>query len=644
LVARDGAWLMRVGVLSPGDAVTLLTGIVGATRVGLEPHTATTLAELCGHLPLALRIVAAKLALNPMATIADQVRAIAGADRLDRLQVAGDPQNAVRAVIDQSYQALSTDDQRLFRLLGLVPGPDFTAAAAAALAGITPEEARNAIDRLDEAHLVASDVRGRFHMHDLIRIYANEQAHGHEPDPDAALHRLCAFYLDHVDAAATVLYPNTLRLHQGAESTAAFPDRAAALAWLDAEVRCLIDAIRHNAERGSPEMAWRLADSLRGYLGLRGRWVDWLTAARAARSAAVAARDDRAQAAAHINLGMVTRAMGDHVRAAAHYRTALTLAEATGWHQGQARILTTLSGIAIDLGQLQRAARHGQRAVELTRELHDRIGTLVGLINLGRIYNRIGQLHRAADQLTEAVGEARKLGSRDLLSVALHNLGYTYYLLGELTDAEHVLDETRHWYAEVGADSRVALVDANLAMIYSDTGRLDMALPLAHRVSATLSDLNRPLDLVYALNTLGLVETAAGRHDDAERHLTRGLELGARLGASGPEITAHLGLADLHHVAGQTSRAAEHAERALELARRTQHHTFAGQALTTLAEISVSTSHREQALEYARQALAKQLKTGHRPGELRTRAVLTDLQGSAVSSTGPTATLSGRVR
>jgi hypothetical protein len=154
LLAMDGARRLTLDVLPLEEAVGLLTRLLGPQRVAAEPQAVEELTEVCGRLPLALRIAAANLADQPSQSIAGYLARLRRGDRLAELAVDDDPQAAVRTAFDCSYAALEPDAQRLFRLLGLVPGPEFTGPAAAALAGISAGQTGRLLDRLAGAHLL----------------------------------------------------------------------------------------------------------------------------------------------------------------------------------------------------------------------------------------------------------------------------------------------------------------------------------------------------------------------------------------------------------------------------------------------------------------------------------------------------------
>jgi DNA-binding SARP family transcriptional activator len=213
LVAKEGARRLILDLLTPGEAVGLLARILAKKRVGAERQAAEELAELCGLLPLALRIAAANLAGQPGQSIAGYVAGLRQGDRLVELAVDGDPQAAVRTAFDCSYAVLEPNDRRVFRLLGLMPGPEFTGAAAAPLVGMAVGQAERVLDRLAGGHLLESRAPGRFGFHDLLRRYARDRSEDEDGDGErhAAISRLYDWYLHNADAAGRLLYPEKLR-------------------------------------------------------------------------------------------------------------------------------------------------------------------------------------------------------------------------------------------------------------------------------------------------------------------------------------------------------------------------------------------------------------------------------------------------
>ena len=177
LTATHGANRVLLDVLAPDQSVELLANLVGPKRVAAEPGALAELAELCEHLPLALRIAGANLAADPHGRVAEHVHNLRGRDRLAQLAVEGDDLATVSVVLDLSYRRLSPPDQQLLRALGDSPAPEFTVPAAASLSGLAPAQVRRALSRLVAASLLQQPATGRYRLHKLVWEFARNQAH-----------------------------------------------------------------------------------------------------------------------------------------------------------------------------------------------------------------------------------------------------------------------------------------------------------------------------------------------------------------------------------------------------------------------------------------------------------------------------------
>ena len=250
-------------VLSEAEAAAMLAEVIGADRARAEPQAVGELAGLCGRLPLALRIAGQVLAAHPAWPVTRMVQLLAGErDRLERLG-AGDLR--VRAAFGVSYGLLEQEDARVFRLLGLHPGPDFTARAAAALAGIEDEEAGPVLGRLAEAHLVTEDAAGRFGMHDLLRLFARGtcQDADSEADREAAEARLVGYYADLAVFLDSCVDPRQRpAAARGRAGRGAAPSIREALAMFQAERPSLLAVLGLAAQRGWDEQVRQLSESM----------------------------------------------------------------------------------------------------------------------------------------------------------------------------------------------------------------------------------------------------------------------------------------------------------------------------------------------------------------------------------------------
>src|SRR6266498_3280279 len=576
-------------VLAPEEAVGLLAQIVGLDRVRAEPEAAARLAEVCGLLPLALRVAAANLTGQPSDhPIAGYLARLGAGDRLAELAVDGDPQAAVRTAFDCSYGVLDADARRLFGLLGLLPGPDFTSEAAAALAGALVGRARGVLERLAGAHLVEPRGAGRFGLHDLLRLYARQRSEQEEGvlERRQALDRLLGWYLQTADAADRLVSPEMLRLPLPTADPglppASFDRRADALGWLDAERPNLVSATRHAAAHGPRLAAWLLADVLRGYFWGGRHMVDWLAVANAALCAADADGDPQARAAARRNLGLAYYFLGDYVRAAEHHTGALALARQAGWVEGEAATLGNLAMVHTELGHLRQAADHHARALALNRQIGSKAGQAIALGNLGHASLRMGTLQRAVDQLTQALALAREIGSKGGQATVLGTLGEAYRDLGRLDDARVCLTQALALARAAGYRYEETSDLYVLATVHRETGQFTLALELAKAALALAREIGDPRKEADALNTLGSVQACLGHHRQATAHHHAALDLARRSGARQPQAEALLGLAAVHLDLDHDDEAVGHARQAVALHRETGHRLGHARALVAL--------------------------------------------------------------
>jgi len=661
LTALGDAHRLTLDVLPEPDALALLDRVLGGGRVSAEPAAAAELVALSARLPLALRIAAGQLTGRQHGTFAGYTAELRAGNRLAALAVVGDEQAAIRATFELSYAALPEPARRLFRLLGLVPGPDLTAAAAAALAGSGVPEATGWLDQLTAAHLVNQHEPGRFTFHDLLRLYALELARAQDPPQDRqqALHRLLDdHYLATVDAAARRLYPHVLRLPgppppthlteptptdptrltgpagpgplAAAVPTVEFGEASAASAWLDRERPNLLAAILAAAEQGLPRSAWLLADALRGYFWLRCEPLGWLAAARCALAAAEAAGDRPAQAAAHLSLGALDSRQDRPRQAIDDYTRALRLARDTGWPQAQAAALGNLGSVYHDIGEMDLAADHLASALALNRQLGLVEGQAVNLAHLGWLHADLGRLQDAAEHFRQALELDRRTGSRSGEAVDLTNLGEVYHKLGHLDAAQDCLTQGLTLHRAIGDRGSEADALASLAAVHAEAGRYAEALRLGRKA---LADVRAEGHLEFEANALYALAGSCLLVDD-HRQAVELYQEALRLAPGGSlrhKVPRTLvALATAYQRLGEADAAVAHAVRGLRLARRYGYRLAAGLALTCLAEIRLAAAEPAAAIDYAEQALAVHAETGHLLGAARTHLVL----GHAFRATG----------
>ena len=617
MVARDGARPCTLDVLGPDEALTLLERVLGAERVQAEPRESAELVDRCARLPLALRIAAANLAFDPRRRIADQVADLVAGDRLSALEIEGDEESAVRVAFDLSYEALEEPARLVFRRLGLVPGPDVTAPAAAALVGGTAGGARRTLDRLTGAHLVYRN-GDRYALHDLLRLYARERAEREDrsPERDAATGRLHEWYLHTADAAARLLYPTALRLSlpDATASPTTFDDHAAALVWLDAEMPNLVAAVHRAADRGPRSHAWLLADTLRGYFMLRVLPVEWADVAETALAAAEAGDEPRAQVAAQLSLAGLHLRQSRFDDAIGHYRRALATNERAGWREGESAALGNLGTVYLSSGRLRAAADHFARALDVDRRIGWLGGQAVKLGNLGMVSKLLGRLDEAVGHLSEARALFQRLGSRHGEALAVSNLGAVLHLLGRYPEALEHLTRAEVLHREIGDRSTEADDRNALAQLHRDTGRLAEALDLAESALTRAVEVGERHYEADALNVIGSVHLRRGAPTHAEEHHRRALDLADRTDTRIPKVSALIGLADARRRLGDPAQAQRYAEHAATLSSTTDYRVLEGQARVAWADALTDLGRDAGAADQARLALNVQRATGYRLG------------------------------
>jgi tetratricopeptide (TPR) repeat protein len=373
LVAAEGARSLTVDLLSVAEARELLVHRLGPGRVAAEPGAVLEIITRCARLPLALSVVAARAAMNPgfpLAVLAAELRqARGGLQAFDSGEVSVD----VRAVFSWSYQRLDVVAARLFRLLGLHPGPDITAAAAASLAGLDMVQTWRALAALAGCHLVAEQVPGRFGFHDLLRAYAAELVGTHDTEAERCLarQRMLDHYLHTTHAANMLLHPSFEQISIAAAVPGVvaeqITDETAALAWFEAEYAVLLAAVQLAADTGLYSHAWQLPQSLIGFCARRGHWADWAAIEGSALDAAQHIGDPLGQAHTYQGLGVALSILGSYDEAHDYLRQAVDLFAMLDDPTGQAVSYRLISDVLDQHGYVTDAFAHAQCALDIAR-------------------------------------------------------------------------------------------------------------------------------------------------------------------------------------------------------------------------------------------------------------------------------------
>jgi tetratricopeptide (TPR) repeat protein/transcriptional regulator with XRE-family HTH domain len=441
LAAADGARLLSLDVLSHGEAVQLLTVRVGRVRATAEPEAITEIATLCACLPLALAVAAARATVRPsfrLAALAAELRDAAG--RLDALD-ADDPTANVRAVFSWSYQQLSAEAARMFRLLGLHPGPDITAPAAASLAATDQQRARRLLRELARAHLITEHVPGRYAFHDLLRAYAAAQAGDieSEPDREAAIGRLLDHYLHSAYAAALIMYstrePITLAPPRPGTVLEPVDEFHQAMAWFQAEYRVLLAATALADDSGFDAHGWQIPWTMADFFRRHGRWHEWAAVQSGALAAAQRAGDPSGEAMSRRLLANACSAVGDFDQASAHLGHCLDLYRRSGDSLGEANVEYGLALVADRQQRYADALGHSELALRLFQALGRQASEVEMLNNIGWYHAALGDYHRARELCRRALDLNTQAGNRSNEGIIWDSLGYIEHLLGNYSEA-----------------------------------------------------------------------------------------------------------------------------------------------------------------------------------------------------------------
>ncbi|HEV2375265.1 MAG TPA: BTAD domain-containing putative transcriptional regulator [Streptosporangiaceae bacterium] len=497
LVTAECAQPVTLHPLTESDARDLL-GHRLRERVTAEPAGAAELITLCSRLPLALSVAAARAATRPSLALRDLCAELREADSRRHALDTADPATSVWAAFSWSYRQLSRPVARMFRLLGLHPGPDVSVPAAASLAGVSIADARHALDELARAHLATEDVTGRFSVHDLLRVYANELAvtSDNEASRARAVHRLLDYYLHTGHAAVMLLSPGDEPLKLAGPKPGAvaeqMSDNVAALAWLDSEHRVLAGLADQATAAGLDTHAWQIAWLLAAFFHRRGSRPDLVTALDNTMRAAVRANDGDGLGRTHRALGYSLALSGSVDAGLVHMERSLALFRELGDLAGQACTELAMIRAFESRGQYREALNHAQQALELYEQVGDRKGQARALNAVGREYGLLGDQQQAWTFGMQAVKLFRDTGDRYGQGMAWDSLGDTNQRLGDHDRAVMSYQQALSRHREIGDRYSEAFTLNRLAVACRAAANPLAARGAWQEALAILDDLHHP--------------------------------------------------------------------------------------------------------------------------------------------------------
>jgi tetratricopeptide (TPR) repeat protein len=495
LVVADGARRIVLDLLPAGDARQLLADRLGSERTAAEPDAVEQIITGCARLPLALSVAAAYAVNRSDASLGAVAAQLAGG--LEMFD-GGDPATDVRSVLSWSYRALSTDVARLFRQLSVHPGPDFTALAAASLAGVPARQAQAALSQLTGAHLIHEHVPGRFALHDLLHAYARELAEATEPVTEwqATTRRLLDHYLHTASEGDGLLNPHRDRIAPAAAAVGVVPeplaDAVQAMAWFTAEHRVLLAVAETASRTGFDTHAWQLPIAIASFLGRRGHWHDWLATQRRAVDAARRVGDAAAQAHSHRGLARAYVRLNRHDDAVSHLRSALEHFQALHHADEQAYTLLNIAWARGQQGRDDEAIAPARQGLELYRSTGHRNGQANALAALGWYHTHLGDHRPAIAYCEEALALYRDGGDRHGEAATLDSLGLACHRLGEHERAIVYYRRACELMRKVGDRYNEAEVLIHLGEVHRDLGAGEASRLVWQRALDILEHLEHP--------------------------------------------------------------------------------------------------------------------------------------------------------
>jgi tetratricopeptide (TPR) repeat protein len=573
LAVRDGARRVSVGPLSEPDSIALVRAVTNGYRSEDAVGEVRELTQLCAQLPLALRIAAERAAGRPRMPLTELIQDLRDESALwDALSTDDDEEaSAVRTVFAWSYRALPPGTARTFRLLGLHPGPEFSVEAAATLAACGIRDIRPVLHVLTGAHLLEETGRDRYQFHDLLRLYAIDQAHQDESETEqqAALRRILTWYLHSARAAVTEIEASAridrvfLVPLEPDVTPLSFSGYEDALRWYESERSTLMAATQTAAENTFDAITWQLVATLAGIFGYRDVLGSWLPVQQVA---LVAARrvDDR---------------------------------------QGEALVLETLGVQYRLLYRLEDATDCYSAALAAFQVTEDRAGKVRCLLGLGLIYRRQRRLAEARDGFEQALTVSRALGDHIQTAVLLRNLGGVHADLGHPLAAEGHFQQACRIFHDEGQ-----LAEESVTLRYLGAVRLELHKLVEARESLTHSiaiarDQDDPTAEAATLLELSRLQLAEGSTEDCLASSQQSATMFRRLGHRGHEALALAVTGNAYVSLGRADDAVAFHRRTVAIQRDLDDHWQLAVALDRLAEALQMASQLAEAHESWRTSL-----------------------------------------
>ncbi|MFD5163829.1 BTAD domain-containing putative transcriptional regulator [Streptomyces hawaiiensis] len=570
LVDLDGAEWISIGPMSPEDGTLLVKEVLGADRVAAEPEAARELVRLCGRLPLALRIVAARLRNRPKWTLRYLVERLN--DETHRLEELSGGERSVAATLQLSYQAMDETHRTAFRLLGLHCGADIDAYAAAALLDSDLRDAEAALERLLDVHLLQQPAMGLYRFHDLVRTFAQNLTSAATAHEDStAVGRILDYYWTATEAACGVLFPGRnparVSIEPYAGALPQFRTTGEAADWFGREQEGLIASV-HLADRERMERhTVGLTRNVVFWLNGIGRFREFRELSQIAVKAARRSGDLAVLGFSLSNLSVACWKLGhldEGIGAATEGRD---VAAQLGDRCTEAHAESTIGLLLTVLGRHAEALPHLERALALEQELDLPRAEAETLCNLSTLYMQWGRYEEAAEAARQALEIHRTVSYRDNHVMALADLAFVHMVLGEFEQAHEQLRTARALFTVSSPPGDMALVLALSAEVGECLGIQAEVAGCARRALELASSCGSPTRQAKVENVMGRLHRRRGEFQRAMELHRHAYDLAATMRYRAEEAHALCGIAEAAAALGDTGTAAGNAAKAEELFR-----------------------------------------------------------------------------
>jgi len=569
MTSLEGAVPLSLDVMPKTEATALFRQIIGSDRADAEPDAVSRAVELCGHLPLAIQVAAARLRDRTSWAVADLVNQLQSQHGRARFLAVGD--RDVMSVLAWSYRHLTQRQQVLFRLLCLHPGPDFDAYAAAALAGTPLDDAEACLEELFDVNLLQQHAPGRYRFHDLVRdcsLGLLEQ-HNDQGEQSGATRRMLDYYLRSaylwckpIARSSSHFSPDVAHEPQSVKTA---ETSAIGVQILETEYRNLVAATRLAVEMDNGAHAWQLTCTLLPYLSELNYGTEAETLIEQALRCARTVGSTTGESVSLMGLAHARRARGLNAQARELAAQAIELSRQDGSRAREVYQRTGLGIMYVGDNLYEEAVTCFTIALELACEIGDQLAEADLTNNLGVMHRDLGRLDEAQSYFrrTLALDESANVPGSQI--VTLSNIGNVLHLQGKPRDAAVKYNEALRLSRSTGyrAGEAEALVElcASLRSRGDFAGALDLGregLEIARSIAMQETEW-------AALNALGDTYLSLGDLETAEQVLRQAADLAVK--HESPRFTArgHEGLAHCASARGDDTKAKHHWAEALKV-------------------------------------------------------------------------------